>query len=241
MAHGQCQVESETGKFRIEDMPVGPVKLKAYSRLAGWIEGPVVELKAGEETQVEILYTGPDNSRRIVVIPTSRPFFTFEREIEGITLRGEGIEPRQAVRAESSPQFYSFDDLPPGRYTIEIKDPRFQPWKREDVEPGTCVEAPLKGNAVVRLEIVDAKSGVWVTPTTIHVRFDGTSSGSGVFQILGPGQPMPPEGTFVGMLPLDQTLIVKAERYADCEVPVAGLDPDGVRKVTARMTRLEVK
>ena len=107
-----------SGVFRLEDLPAGPATLTAHSDLANWIEGPTVEVRAGETTQADIPYSGPDNSRRITVVTFSRPFHVVDAESSTIHLYGAGSEVRTAQKIPGSSQSHSFDDLPEGAYRI---------------------------------------------------------------------------------------------------------------------------
>jgi hypothetical protein len=46
-----AQLDPSTGRFRLEGLPPGPARLKAYLRIANWIDGPVVEVVTGEEVE----------------------------------------------------------------------------------------------------------------------------------------------------------------------------------------------
>ena len=230
------QVDPVTGSFRLEDVPPGTTKLTAYSRIANWIEGPTVEVRAGETAATQMRYDGPDNNTRIVVVTFTQPFFVFTHDVQGILLRGPGIEPRHAAKIAQSSQSYSFDDVPPGRYTVEIDDPKFLPWSK-DVSPGTRVDAHLKGNASVRLDVVDAQTHKPVVPSKIRVRIDNVNFRPNEFQILERGKNAPAGGLYDGLIPVDQTLIVSADGYADRELPLTALAPNESRSLRAEMTR----
>jgi hypothetical protein len=232
----QAEIDPATGEFRLEDVPPGSTKLSAYSRIANWTDGPTVEVRAGEVIDATIRYAGPDNSARIVVVTFTKPFFVFSFQVGDILLRGPSLEPRRATKVAGSSQSFGFDDLPPGRYSVEINDPKFLPWSKDGVEPGTRVEAHLKGSAAVRLEIVDAQTSQPVAATSVKVRFDKVNFRPNEFLILEPGKKAPAGGLFDGLIPSDQTLIVSAEGYADCEVPAPDLKPNEVRPLRAAMT-----
>jgi hypothetical protein len=231
-----AELDPTTGEFKLEDMPPGSTRLQAYSRIANWIAGPTVEVRAGETIDATIRYEGPDNSARIVVILFTQPFFVYSHDVGEIVLRAPGIEPRHAAKIAQSSQSFSFDNLPPGRYTIEINDPKFLPWTK-DASPGTSVDAHLKGNASVRLEVVDASTKQPVAPSKIRVRFENVNFRPNEFLILERGKKPPSSGVYDGLIPVDQTLIVSADGYADCELPVLEFKANEKRSLRAEMTR----
>lgn len=233
---GSAPVDAQTGEFKIEDMPPGTTKLTAYSELANWIDGPTVEVRSGEVIAADIRYEGPDNSTRIVVDTFTRPFHPYSDKVQEILLRGQGIEPRRAAKVARSSQSFSFDSLPPGRYSVEINDPKFLAWSKDGIALGTTVQAQLKGNAAVRLDIVDAQTRQPVVASTVRVRFDKVNFSPNEFLILERGKKAPAGGLFDGLIPVDQTITVSAEGYADCEVPVPDLKANEVRSLRASMT-----
>ncbi len=231
---GRADVDPNSGEFRIEDMPPGSTHVGAHSDLVGRIEGPSVEVRAGEVVEATIRYEGPDVGSRITLTIHSEPFHVYALDVRDIVLRGASIEPRRAEHEPQGSQFH-FDDLPAGRYTLEISDPKFLPWSKDGVAPGTVVDAKLKGSASIRLEVVDAKKNQKLVPSRILVRFDKANFSPNEFQIHSRGADLPKNGVFDGLIPVDQTLIVSADGYADCEVPVPDLNPNEVRKLRAAM------
>lgn len=230
-------VVEPTGWATLEGVPPGSVILTAYSRIANWIDGPTVSVRAGETVEAEILYTGPDNLRRIVVLPFSRPFHVFSGGVTEITLSGPGIAPRAATKVARSSQSFSFEDLEPGSYSVQIDDPRFLPWRADGVEPGSSVDAKLKGSAAVILTVVDAATGANVERYEIDVRFDGAQFGPSTFRVLEKSAEPPAGGLFDGLVPFDQTLIVRADGYAPYEAAAPALAANETRALAVRLTR----
>lgn len=214
-----------TGRFRLDGLPAGPTRLKAYLRIANWIDGPVVQVVDGQEVEATIVYDGPDNSRRIVVVTFTRPFFTLDVEGPSIHLSAPGVGIRDAIHIQGSSQSYAFDEMSPGSYTIEIDDPRFQPWSRSGVKPGVSVDAMLKGNAGVQLEVVDGRSGEPIEEYVLDVRLDDSNSRPNVFRIREAGKEAPAAGLYDGLVPVPQTLLIEAEGFAAAERPVPELQP----------------
>ncbi len=228
--------DATTGEYVLDGLPPGRARLKANSRLANWIEGPIVEVRAGEETQADIEYTGPDYESRIGVVTFCRPFYVFEGNPAEVVLLGAGPEPRIARKVERSTQTFSFDDVPPGSYTVEVRDPRFEPWSKSGVQPGTSVDAHLKGSAAVVLQVLD-EEGRPVPHYALDVRFDGANFGPNTFRVLEAKDEPPAGGLFDGLIPHDQTFVVLVDGYAPCEVPFPKLLAGEKRAGVARLSR----
>ncbi|MCI0585269.1 MAG: hypothetical protein L0323_00350 [Planctomycetes bacterium] len=225
-----------TGEFRLEDLPAGPAELKAFSRIANWIDGPTVNVEIGKEARADIVYEGPDNSRRITVVAFTGLFHIFSHEVRSITLLGSLRGPIVATEIEGSSQSWSFDDLEPGTYTIEIRDPRFKPWVREGVSPGESVDAQLVGSAAFSLTVVDgAGAPVHDYRLKLRYRFSDRSGSSQEFELRSRGQPEPEGGLYSGIVPGDCTVVVEAPGQAVAEVPVDRLKSDETRIVNVRL------
>jgi hypothetical protein len=236
--HGSAQVDPTSGEFRIDGLPAGDAKLTATSTMSDSIDGPVVDVRAGDVVRVDLRFEGADISKRITVTLHSQPFTPFVLTgVQGLTLRGPGIGARIPGSVVDAPQSFRFDDLPPGLYTVEVNDRRFQTWTKNDVAPGTSLDVELKGSASVRLSVVDAKSGAAVVPSTVRVLFEKVNFLPREFSILERGKSAPAGGLFDGLIPIDQTLIISADGYADREVSIQGVQPNDVIAVKVEMRR----
>lgn len=233
----RAPADESTGEFLLEDVPPGRIRLKAYSRIANWIEGPGVDVRAGEETQADITYTGPDNESRIVVKTFCRPFHVFSDDAEEILLSAPGQETRKASKIERSSQSFAFDDLPPGSYTVEIRDAIFQPWSKSGVRPGETVSANLKGSAAVALQVVDEVTVLPIERFALDVRFEQVNFHPNLFRVIEAKDALPPGGLIEGLIPKNQTLIVRADGYAPREIPLPDLQSGETRSVMARVGR----
>lgn len=218
--------ELDTGAFRLEDVPPGSVQLKASSSSGTLIRGPVVQVRVGEETRVDLVYEGPDDSRRIVVRTSCRPFSSFGSLEHGLVTctadDGRMLFPSETSRPTRS---HSFEDLEPGSYTIEIDSPRFQPWSQSGVRPGERVNARLEGNAAITLVVRDGETGEEVVAYGLRLRFEGASFSGNTIQVREYGGERPLGGLYEGLIPFDTTLIVRAEGFAPLEIPVGELAP----------------
>ena len=236
-SRGMARADPNTGEFRIENMPPGAVELKAHSEIANWIEGPTVEVRAGENIETEIRYNGPDNSRRITVVTFCRAFYVFSHEITDIGLNAAGARVRKAQHIANSPQSFSFDDLPRGSYSVTIDDPRFKPWRKDGVSPGQRVNATLEGASGARLAVVDANTNEPIQRYALRVRFEHVNFSPNQFELFGAALEPPAGGLVEGLIPMEQTLIVLADGYAPCELHLADLQPGEVRPLRAELHR----
>lgn len=226
----------ETGTFRLEGVRVGPAELKAYARIINWIDGPTVEVKAGEEAVVEIVYDGPDVSRRIAVTPFPQLFYTYQPAAESIVLMRGGTRVATAVKVPGSAQTYAFDDLQPDVYTVVIEDDHFVTWEKAGVRPGEQVSARLTGSAAVQLTVLDSE-GEPIPSAGVRIQLRSSRSWPNTFQLLEPGKPWPEDGLFSGIPPSDSTIYVSAEGHAETQCDVDGLKSGEVRSQTLRLSR----
>lgn len=230
-------LDPSTARFRFDDLPPGPVKLEAYSRISNWIGGPTVTVKRGEAVEADVVYDGPDNARRIVVIPFTNPFHPIQPTSDSITLRRGGGGEAPSKKIAGSSQSYAFDELESDSYLVEIRDPRFLPWSREGVAPGTSIDAHLKGSASVALRVVDAATGAPVEPYRVKVRFRNVNFSPSVFGIREPSAPPPSGGLYEGLVPGDLTFVVDAPGFATSEVDADKVGPSESRNVEVRLGR----
>jgi len=236
-SRASAPADQETGQFRLDGLPPGLVELKAHSELANWIEGPRVEVRAGETTEASSTDTGPDSSRRITVVTFARPFYIYDSDVNEILLHAPGKEPRKAQKIARSSQSFSFDDLEPGSYSITIDDPKFKPWRQDGVQPGQQVRAKVQGAGAVSLAVLDAATREPVARYALRARFDKSGRRPNEFEVFGADTDPPADGLVEGLIATDQTLIVIAEGHAPCELKVEGLKSGEVRPLTAELRR----
>ncbi len=237
----QAATNPLTGEFTLEDLPPGPIGVRAVSRVGGWLDGPLVEVAAGEVSETTLVWSGPDLSQRIGVQIQTQPFYGLANEVAPVRLvpppapaiehdpstrpvdrpANESEVPREGTRDSRQPQMVVFDGLSGSDYTIEIADPRFLPWRREHVEPGDLVDARLVGAARVHLRVLDARTHLPVLRYGLRTRITEPRNAAGVHELLSANEEAPLDGAFGGLLPVDQVLLVSAEGYCDAEVALA--------------------
>jgi hypothetical protein len=226
--------DAETHQFRLVDLPPGHVWLTATCSLGAKAAGPIVELHPGDAQEVDISYTEIDLRRRIAVEVVVEPIDTFYDEVSEIVLSGPAIGVRRIKpRMGTTP---SFDDLPPGRYAVEVNDARCQPWRREGVEPGTAVSAHLVGPAQLRLSAVDADTSAPIPAFRASTLVRAARFQPAVFP-LWRGEEPPERGLVDHVLATNEMLIVQADGYAECRVPLVGLGAGEVRSLEVRLAR----
>jgi hypothetical protein len=223
-----------TGEFLFDVLPAGRVRLRASSGSGDRIEGPVIDVRAGEESKADMTYSGPDDASRITIVTFTDPFDVFDVVPSDIRLSGAGIQPCTAIGIENSSQSFAFEDVPPGSYTVEIRDPRFKLWLQSGVRTGTTIDAHLRGSAAVSLRVLD-ELGRDVPRYELDVRFDKANFSPNTIRVLEKKKEPPQGGIFKGLIPRDQTLIVRADGYAPCEVAIPDLKAGEKRAAIAHL------
>lgn len=216
----QTLSEPNTATFVLADLPPGTANVRAYSRLGDWIDNTPVEVAAGETARVQLVYAGPDTSQRISVTVSAQPFFSFVNEIDSVELASPGMETRVATRDPRSPQRFVFDDVPPGEYTVEVRDDVFRTWTQTGVSPGSALQAQLVGAGAVRLHVVDAATRAPVPNYGLRIRLAAPNTNPNAYDIRRRGTEAPADGLVEGLLPRAQTLVVFADGYAPAEAPL---------------------
>jgi hypothetical protein len=196
----QMKADPTTAEFVIDGLPPGRAELSAHSRLTNWVDGPMVEVEAGRETLADIVYDGPDNSRRITLVTFNRPFTIFGDPAPGsIVLELPGGE-SVAKKVPGSASSWSFEGLEPGMYDIEIRDPRFERWRQEDVATGTALNVQLVGSAAVQLTVTNGL-GEALEDYRLLIRYPKANFGPNEWELRGLGAAAPAGGVYRGLNP----------------------------------------
>ncbi len=220
------ETDPATAEFRIEDLPPGTAKLSASAPNAGRVEGPAVEVRAGEEVEALIRYSGPDVSRLLTVRLQTYPFDNYTVGADTIHLLQGNAEITTAEKLHIRRSTFAFPDLDPGAYSIEIDDEKFLPSRRDGVGPGQEVVAVLKGSAAVELAVRDGASGNPLARYQVDLRFTGTDSNSRSIHIQEEDVEPPPGGVFEGLIPRPCSLFVQARGYGRTELALPDLRPN---------------
>lgn len=234
-AHARTQAQAT--EFLLEGLPPGPAELQAQSDMTNWIDGPVVEVKPGEEVVADILYRGPDNSRRITVTTFNRVFHIFSNPAPGtLKLLGSDGSTHVAERIAGSSQSWSFEDVPPGVYTAQIDDPRFLPWSQAGLSPGQTAKARLVGASAIALSVVD-ETGAPVEPYRMRLRVRNMNIQPDTFELRRANADAPANGVYSAIVPGDCSVIVEAANFAATSVDVDALAAGETRAVEVRLSR----
>jgi len=232
-----ARTDANRPEFLLEGLPPGPAELQAQSDMTNWIQGPVVQVKPGEEVVADIVYRGPDNSRRISVTTFNRTLHVFNNPAPGtLKLLGSDGSTRVAERIAGSSQSWSFEDLPPGVYTAQIDDPRFLPWSQAGLTPGQAAKAYLVGASAIALSVVD-ESGAPVEPYRMRVRIRNVNFQSDTFELRRADAAAPVDGIYSALVPGDCSVIVDSADFAPTSVDVDALTAGETRAVQVRLSR----
>lgn len=238
-AHRQNVVaDLETGRFELNGLPEGPVELEGDCDAGASIEGPPVQARLGETTEVDLVYRGPELGNTITVISLCRPFHSFFEPVDGriVATDAAGVE-FEAVKVEGRTQLYRIDGLQPGNYTVAVESRIHSPWSRSGVRPGEVLRARLQGSARVSLAVVDAGTGEPVEGYRLRARLVDQPRRGGLTTLLEHDETPPPGGLFEGVIPGEVTLHVDAPGYADAEHPLEPLEPGSQRSAVVQLFR----
>ena len=151
-------VTDADGAYAFRDVWPGHVKVYAHVPATRGASSRELDLAAGEEAVVDLVYDGPAVDHRIVVDvrPAMDTRSLDDDEAKYITLHGGSIEARHPVQPEGW-AYLAFEDLPPGVYTVDVTDPAFDAWRRDNVSPGPSpLRIGLVGNTSLEVQAIDA-------------------------------------------------------------------------------------
>lgn len=220
-------VAADSGEFRLEGVPCGRVGVRAQG-LGVTTEAVEVDLVAGVEAVVEIVYDGPDLARRIVVRPRS-PFWIPPEARDVLLIARDGTV-RTAVAPAGANGSLVFDDVPEGTYRVAIESALYTRWSRDDVRPGDRLDAVLRPRASVKLDVVDAETGQALSRYGVGVVFHEAPNHY-EYEQLADGSPRPPDGVLADLMPTAQTLVIRVPDRPERRVVLDGEWPDGARAV----------
>jgi hypothetical protein len=232
----RATIDPTTGQFRIEGLPPGALQVRANSGTTR-IDNVTVTTKKGEETFVELRYSGPDPGRRLVVMLRSRPFLGVRPEPGTVhAIAADGTR-HMLTQVPTSTAEWHVPEIEPGDYRIEVRDPRFAPANQEGVRPGVPTTVSLVGSATLRLAVIDGETGAEVLEHHLDITYRNPGFASNVVRVRERSQPRPAGGSYAGILPGDLTLIVEAEGRPAARVNVDALAPDETRDVQVTLVR----
>ena len=223
-----------SGSCHLERVPPGHCETAVIFDNAAKSSGPEIDVLPSQLTELEIRYAGPDPARRIQLAALFKPKISLYPEPKHVRLSGAGLEPREPEPQPYPQEIFVFDDVPPGRYTLEIDDPRFEPWTRQDVAPGASlpVFAKLKGNSALRLSVTDRRTGSALKTYRASLLPKHWRVHPKEVVLLREQQDPPPGGIFDGLVAHDYVVRITAEGFAPVEQQLRAFLPGETRRVT---------
>ncbi|QDU69349.1 carboxypeptidase-like regulatory domain-containing protein [Engelhardtia mirabilis] len=217
------EYDPRTQTWLITDLPGGAAEVAAYSEIANWIEQPGVVVRAGETVDCTLVYDGPDNASRIVVVVFTGPIHPVRPGSENVMLEGGALEERLRCEHTFGSQSHDFPDLEPGLYTVVIDDPRFERWERRGVRPGERVDAHLTGSCAIVVDVVDRETGAPVDDWSLDIRCEDVNFWPREFALVTKGGEPPADGRLGSLVPMSYTLALEAPGYPPMQLPVDDL------------------
>jgi hypothetical protein len=247
-AEASAPVDAATGTFRIGPFPPGAVQLSAHGTIDASVGTVTVEARSGAPVHVVLRYTGPKLTSRIVCTTFCRPYhgFAVPNRLDGaaqsslVLLDAEGKVLRHATPVAGSSQSWEFNDVPRGTHTIELRDPRFEPQRIEQVAPGQGYRMDLVGNAALVLEVM-GEDGEPLDVYGLWVGYLGVGFSPHEFEVQSEGTPAPADGVITGVVPGDLLVEVRGPggaRKRQGVGPVAPGERKAVRIALAERTPL---
>jgi hypothetical protein len=220
---------------RFDNLPVGGVMVNADHDVGAGTERVPVDLRAGETARVDLLYTGPDPERIINVVALSKPLVVWGTLLREIVLIDPGGKERALPpRSPQSLQFVA-EELEPGPYSIEIRDPRFKPWRADGVMPGTSVEAHLIGSSALVLATSREDP-----PRDLSVNLKWTECAHYAehsLDVVSSALPLPTDGRIAGLFAGDIELTARARGRVPLSLKLEKLAPNEERRLVLEFER----
>ena len=237
LQYSSAGVDPSSGTFRIDDLPPGRIRISASGPAGTMIDDRWVESSSDEITEVELVYRGPDPRTRLVVTITASPFHSFHPRggsVQAIDVNGKRTVMERTPGRSSDWQAVG---MPSGVYSVEIRDPRFRPWREEGVHTGRASSVRLKGSAAVRLTVRDPENaGAEVRTYGLRARYHGTGfSPNTSFVVAQDASQAPENGLFEGIVPGDLELELRCPDRPSQVVSVPDLQPGETRELVVTL------
>jgi hypothetical protein len=223
-----------TGTFRLDGLGEGNYELSASCPMAGSVSGPALHLRDGTTVQCEIVYDGPDLSRRIAVhTDTARVYFPAS-DIRSVSLITAASAEHRLPKVLPHQDTFVFDDLPDGEHLVEIDDPRFSKWISPPIAPGTEVHVKLFGSSAIELDVWDA---TFACPAKVFSVSTVMKDIAGPLTLVKEGDELPPDGVLRGLFPGTLRIVVAKPGYRAADLAVLDLLPGETRRVRTELVR----
>jgi hypothetical protein len=236
-----AKVEGEDARFRIDGVPVGSalVSVETFRLPASRIRDRTVEVRAGETTEVEFVYDGPNPGTSIQFAFSSKHAAWDEFPTpESFALIGPDGRQVSAVDILGEHGVRTATNLGSGPYRMTIEDPRFEPVERFGLEVGTVEKVELEGSSRVTVVAIDAATGERVEGLTIVARRPTSTEASRDRQQLSPIASDDDGHPVYRTVPDPQRWTVEAPGYDEHEqaFPV-GFAPNALQRVDLTLDR----
>lgn len=228
---GSTKADETTAEFRIDALPAGAVEIHVFDERFGYSAKKFITIPSGGTLAHDIVLVeaeGIADAVMVRLIEHSGPDGIGQVDAERVWLVSPDGTRRHARREQSRSWCYIFDDVGPGSFRIEVDDPMYDPWSKDDVTAGAYVRTLLWPSAAIQLDVVSA-TGLSVTDydARLIVERPGQTPWTRTNWIKFPGAP---EGLLDGVLPHDYVLVLSSEA-GTARVAVDGLQPGETRTV----------
>jgi len=227
----QATGDTEHSTFTLTGLPARRVELQARTQGGTHSEKRVVDVVAGQQTPVQLVYRGPDLRKRISCVlrlPTNIPLML---QPQHIWIEQPGSAPREAEYVQGSSQHYGIDDLEPGLYTVRMEDSRLLPWSQDNVQPGETVRPLVQGNAALKLSIFEPDQSRYLGRYRLSVKRYGNTTPGGISPLVSPDVDPPENGLILYLVPGNYELELKIEGRTQKPIVVSGLQPYETRDI----------
>lgn len=215
----------------LSGLPARQVKLSAQHTSGPTVASKAVELSLGSIATHDLVYSGPDLRRRVIV--NANPTLVIPTAIRAEHVRVQRPNGEWLATQATPGRFSEFfvDGLEPAEYLVRIDDPNYETFEFAGAVPGKTVRTRLKGSARIRVSIFDQNGALHTGPFELAItRYQGSQFGS-TRPLLYLGAPPPVSGLFEGIPPGSYRFGVRIEGRDAREVEVAGLTPGETRDV----------
>ncbi|MCY3004060.1 MAG: sigma-70 family RNA polymerase sigma factor [Planctomycetota bacterium] len=215
----------------LSGLPARQVKLSAQHTSGPTATSKTVALSLGAVATHDLVYSGPDLRRRVIV--NANPTLHVPTAVRAEHVRVQRPSGEWLATTATPGRFSEFfvDGLEPGEYLVRIDDPNYEPFEFAGAVPGKTVRTRLKGSARIRVSIFDQNGALHAGSFELAItRYQGSQFGS-TQPVLYLGAPPPVGGLFEGVPPGSYRFSVRIEGRDAREVEVAGLAPGETRDV----------
>lgn len=166
-SHASRTIDRQDGSATFDGLSPGRYVVEATHRCGDSVAPVEVEVRARERVSCELRLATPPPSRCLYVVVDDSD------GIEGLQLvaRSASGESVPLAPSEGALQRYVARDVPPGRYTVSVVDPRFRAKSIEGVRTGELAQLTLSGSAMLNLSFRAMPDDTPVRPHALALYF----------------------------------------------------------------------